>query len=108
MRCLGIAGAIAAALLVAAPQAQAVDHPQPRACLAVTQGVTEMKGISCRNARKVARAYYRADLPRRPECRGQGSIRWNGWRVTGVGTLGIATRFRKGTRSFLLSGGGTC
>lgn len=100
----------AAALLITAPPSQAVNPYPPGVCFAAsgTQGVTQRKGVTCKQARKIVRAYYRADLPRRPECRGQGSIRWNGWKVRGIGTLGIATRFTKGRRSFRLSGGGAC
>jgi hypothetical protein len=79
-------------------------------CLAVTQGVTKIKGTSCKQAKKVLRLYYRADLPKRPECRGQGSIRFRGLKVTGVGRAGegIATRFARPGRSFWAVGGGTC
>lgn len=101
---------VLALIVLAGPTAPArsYDPYPPGSCLAVTQGVTKLRGISCKGAKKVLRLYYRADLPRRPECRGQGSIRWRGWKVTGAGRVGIATRFTKPGRSFLASGGGVC
>lgn len=98
-----------ALIVLAGPTAPARSEALPKGyCIATAQGVTQLKGISCRGAKKVLKAYYRADLPRRPECRGQGSIRWRGWKVTGAGKIGIATRFTRPGRSFLASGGGTC
>jgi hypothetical protein len=57
-------------------------------CIATAQGVTKIKGTSCKQAKKVLRLYYRADLPKRPECRGQGSISFRGGVSLGSGSPG--------------------
>lgn len=94
-------------LLVAAPQANAV-YP-PGVCIAAngTGEVTKRKGVSCQGARKVVRAFRQAGLTL-PECRGDGTVRLRGWQATGVGTLGLSTRFTNGRKSFRLSGQGAC
>lgn len=77
-------------------------------CKSGVQKSTKLKGVNCKQAKRVVNRYFGSDVPFRPICRGQGSVTFRGWKVTGVGTKVIATRFNAGAKSFLLSGGGKC
>jgi hypothetical protein len=80
-----------------------------RLCHTVAQGITNRHGISCVRARQVANRARKA-LGAFPECTGEPPKYWHEWTLIGstVGGIGIGTTFTKGSRSFLLSGGGTC
>lgn len=102
---LALAGA---AFLASAPGAQAAH------CSTGAQSITDRRGISCRSANRVfgnvSRAARRGGAPL-PECRGDFSLTFLGWRVTAApigGGMGIGTKFAKGGQSFRVSGGGTC
>lgn len=79
-------------------------------CRTVTSNIENRKNISCKQARKVVRIVVRVSGIY-PECRGD-VARARGWVARGLPRLyshvGIRARFRKGNKSFILSGGGVC
>ena len=100
-------GIIALLLAVAAGLALAAG-PAAAACRTATSTISSRHGITCTGAKRVVRGAVRAQVSF-PECRGQDRSRYRGWVLTGIGRLGIATRFRDGRRrSFVISGGGAC
>lgn len=101
--------AVIVGLLLTGSEANAVVPYPPGLCVTTNwvYEVQQRKGISCRKAKKVVRAFRRAGVTL-PECRGDGTVRLRGWRGTGVGKLGPSTRFTNGRKSFRLSGQGAC
>jgi hypothetical protein len=88
----------------------AVADAEAHTCRTQAQSISKLHNVSCRRAKKVARKARNATYPTVPECRGDHAKKWNGWRLTPkpIGGIGIGTKFKKGRRSFVLSGGGTC
>lgn len=68
------------------------------------QSITKRKSISCSEAIRVSRFFETM-----PECRGDVTRR-RGWTARGIGRPGegIAARVSKGSRSFVIAGGGLC
>lgn len=96
------------ALAAAAPAAPSASAAQARLCHTATSSITNRHDISCERARQVAERAARA--VGLPECDGDPTKHWNGWRIAPhqVGKYGIGARFVKGERSFVVSGGGSC
>ena len=81
-------------------------------CHTAAQSIVNRKNISCKKARHVAKDFQKRLIPA-PECKGDHSKRWNGWKLTAKPTFhgkiqGIGTKFSKDGKSFVLTGGGTC
>ncbi|HEU4658147.1 MAG TPA: hypothetical protein VFR97_11505 [Capillimicrobium sp.] len=76
-------------------------------CHTTTQSIVKRHHIGCHEAERVADRAFRA-LRDAPECKGDRSATWRGWRIVAVGDLGIDIRFVKGDRSFHVTGGGAC
>lgn len=91
----------------------------------LNQSLYDLRGITCDEALKVIRDYEKVSsdaieksknekdfsnplVRGAPNCRGEGSFLWRGWRLTGVGTVVQATKFSQGDQSFELGGGGGC
>lgn len=69
---------------------------------------TKRKNVSCSNARKIYKRSVNSLGKRYPKaCKVGQNARWNGWTIRALGGF-EATSFRKGSRSFLASGGGRC
>ncbi|HEY0131214.1 MAG TPA: hypothetical protein VGB57_07400 [Allosphingosinicella sp.] len=99
---------LALALSLSAVPSASASAEQSAVCHTVAQSVTERKNISCKQARKVATRAGQA-LKGFPECPGDDIRIWNGWRLTpDPAGVAIGTRFKKGDRSFHLTGGGAC
>lgn len=100
------------ALAEGAPAASRAGTEVRARCHTPAQSIVHRKNVSCRRAKKVARRFQNTLIPA-PECQGDRSKTWNGWKLTARPTVyghteGIGTRFSKGNRSFVLTGGGTC
>lgn len=78
-------------------------------CSTQAQSVTDLVGVSCKKAKRVARKATR-QLTGLPDCRGDATRTFRSWKVSGAGKPGdlVVTVFISGPRSFILSGGGTC
>lgn len=107
MRRLGVL--LGTVVVLSASSASLPAAASAAACHTDAQNITLLKGISCQAARRVATA-ARNSLGPLPECTGEAPKIWHGWSLVGStkGGIGIATTFTKGSRSFLLAGGGTC
>ena len=84
-----------------------VPTREARNCRTAAQNITDLKGVSCARARKIANKARRAGNII-PECKGEPSIRWRGWKFKAIGNRGIFTAVTKGNKRFVLSGGGAC
>lgn len=80
------------------------------ACHTATSNITKRKNISCKQAKRVVRIVRRVSGVY-PECRGD-VAKARGWVARGIppkySYYPIMARFKKGNKSFVLSGGGTC
>lgn len=78
--------------------------------MTATSGITQRKNISCKQAKRVVRIVRRVSGVY-PECRGD-VAKARGWVARGLprpgSHIGIKAKFRKGNKSFILSGGGVC
>lgn len=111
---VGLLGALSPATSMAdAATSRAAAASEARgSCHTAAQSIVNRKNISCRKARHVANDFQKRLIPA-PECKGDHSKRWNGWKLTAKPTFhgkiqGIGTKFTKGGKSFVLTGGGTC
>jgi len=103
--------------MAASAPAQTASSTSTRgACHTASQSVIKRKNISCKSAikvaNKVAKAAYKAGKSL-PDCKGDGSKRVSGWKVSakpsGSGSFqAVGTKFSKGSKSFVASGGGSC
>lgn len=80
---------------------------EARACHTATQNITKLKNVSCKRAKKVANQGWRSGKEI-PECKGEPSVRVNGWKFKAIDNRGIIIRVTKGNMKFILSGGGAC
>jgi hypothetical protein len=91
----------------------AVPSAQAKTCHDAVSSYTKLRGISCAQAKVVVKSANAAlnddrKPPFMPECKGNPSAKWNGWKFTAVGTLGIDIVATKGSKSFHFGGGGAC
>lgn len=83
-------------------------------CHSAVQTLSMLHGISCAGAVRVVEAAYAQVHPHLPECPSDKARKFAGWQLIahpGAGEPGhptIGTRFIKGRKSFLASGGGLC
>lgn len=77
-------------------------------CHTAASNIVKRSNISCQKAKKVVKKVYRRGGTQ-PECRGE-KIKRLGWTVRGIGKPGrpIASKWKKGKRTFILNGGGIC
>jgi hypothetical protein len=94
--------AAAFAVALAAPSAQASS------CHDATSSFTKLQGVTCAQAKAVVAQSRKDQPPYLPECKGDPSVSWHGWRFTAIGSLGIEIVVRKGAKSFHFGGGGAC
>lgn len=101
----------AALLAVLAVALIAFALPKPAkagSCHSLAQNITKLNNVSCKTARKLVNSAYRAgaDIP---ECKGRdSSTHFRGWKFKAINRKIIVVRVTKGSKSFILSGGGAC
>jgi len=92
------------AMLIAPPPAEA------GVCHTATSNIVKRKNISCKHAKRVVRIVRRVSGVY-PSCRGD-VAKAGGWVARGIPRFGsfrpITARFKKGNKSFILTGGGLC
>ena len=100
-----------ALVAIAVLGALALASPKPAhagQCHSLAQSISKLNHVSCKTARKLVNTAYRT-VSNIPECKGRdSSTNFRGWKFKATSRKYIIVRVTKGTKSFILSGGGTC